>query len=127
MTPTKNYVVMESSSQSGSRLYEAETVKESCDKDVDFFNVTRSKNKKKGNIQIVSQSTNQTVQSTKGSSAKSFLVKQVEPLPIEAPLVHDIIHSDEEICRSVDTCDSEGNFLHGQFDEVDTIYSNPIA
>ena len=118
---------MERSSQSGSRLYEAETAKEACDKDVDFFNVTRSKNKKKRSIQIVSQSTIQTVQSTKGSSAKSIIVKKVEPLPIEAPLIRDIIHSDEDICRSVDTSDSEDNFLHGQLDEVDAIYSDPIA
>ena len=43
---TNNHIVMQRSSQSGSRLYEAETAKEACDDDVGFFNVTTSKNRK---------------------------------------------------------------------------------
>ena len=112
---------------SGSRLYEAETAKEGCDDDVDYFNVTRSKNKKKRSHQIVSQSATQMAPSKKASVARAPVVKDIEPLVLEIPLVHDFVtHSDEDICRSVDSSDSEETFMHGQLDEIDIVYLDPL-
>ena len=77
---------MQQPPQSGSRLYEAETAKEGCDDGVDYFNVTRSKNKKKRSHQIVSQSTTQMAPSKKATVARASVVKDIEPLVLEIPL-----------------------------------------
>lgn len=118
---------MQQPPQSGSRLYEAETAKEGCDDGVDYFNVTRSKNKKKRSHQIVSQSTTQMAPSKKATVARASVVKDIEPLVLEIPLVHDFVtHSDEDICRSGDSSDSEETFMHGQLDEIDIVYLDPL-
>ena len=118
---------MQRSSQSGSRLYEAETAKEGCDDDVDFFNVTRSKDKKRRSHKIVSQSTSQMAPSKKTSVAIASVVKDVEPLALEMPVVHDFVtHSDEEIFPSGDSSDSEDTFMHGQSEEIDIVYPDPL-
>lgn len=69
---------------------------------------------------MVSQSTNPMAPSKKASSTRASVAKEFEPLPAEALVVRDIIYSDNENCRSVDSSDSEDIFLHGQSDKAHT-------